>query len=238
LGSKARETRIRLRRPLDRPKDRHCLALVYFDSIFFHLLDTSVYSHFCWAFQSRLLTSPHQAEGLNTVAFSVPALHLLHYFQMAANLDTAAGDHFQPSLNNLPDEVLQHILYYLPPYDVLASVQRVSKRFQGLASEPLLWRYHCRVLFRYWDSKHRIRRKFMGKAADVDWKILYTHRMKVDFDTTSTLDSILSGQVNRIQKFRIIAEFGYDAKDTLLRHCHTNDEAEDVLARRQASILP
>jgi F-box protein 21 len=158
-------------------------------------------------------------------------------FKMAAKLDTA-GDHFQPSLNSLPDEVLQHILYYLPPYDVLASLQRVSKRFQRLASEPLLWRHHCRVLFRYWDSKHRIRQKFVGKAADVDWKMLYTHRMKVDFDTTSTLDSILSGQVNRIQKFRIIAEFGYDAKDTLLRHCHTNDEAEDVLARRQASILP
>jgi F-box protein 21 len=156
---------------------------------------------------------------------------------MAATLDIARN-HLQPSLNSLPDEVLQHILYYPSPHDVLASVQRLSKRFQRLASEPLLWRHHCRVHFRYWDSKHRIRQKFRGKVVDIDWKMLYTHRMKVDADTTSTLDSILSGQVNRIQKFRVIAEFGYDAKDTLLRHCHTNDEAEDVLARRQASILP
>merc|ERR1712093_736618 len=58
-------------------------------------------------------------------------------------------------LTSLPDEVLQHILAYCPPHDVLLNVQRLSKRFNRLGSEPLLWRYHCRTDFNYWDSKHR-----------------------------------------------------------------------------------
>jgi F-box protein 21 len=69
-------------------------------------------------------------------------------------------------------------------------------------------------------------------VGDVDWKTLYIHRQSVDAQTTAMLDSILEGQVNRIQKFNFIAEFGYDAKDTLLKHCRTSESAEDVLARR------
>jgi F-box protein 21 len=74
----------------------------------------------------------------------------------------------------------------------------------------------------------------MGGVGDVDWKTLFTHRKKVDAEITDILDSILEGQINRIQKFKAIADFGYDAKDALLRHCHTSEDAEDVLARRQA----
>jgi F-box protein 21 len=136
------------------------------------------------------------------------------------------------SLNSLPDEVLQNILYYVSPHDVLLNIKRVSKRFNGLGSEPLLWRYHCRTQFNYWDGKHRIRQKFLGSVVDVDWKTLFRHRQTVDSQTTAILDSILGDQVNRIKKFNTIAEFGYDAKDTLLRHCHTSETAEDVLARR------
>lgn len=136
------------------------------------------------------------------------------------------------SLNALPDEVLQHILFFVSPRDVLLNVQRASKRFNGLGNEPLLWRHHCRVQFKYWDSKHRIRQKFLGSVGDVDWKALFTHRQRVDFQTTTILDSILEDQVNRIKKFNAIAEFGYDAKDSLLRHCHTSETADDVLARR------
>lgn len=66
----------------------------------------------------------------------------------------------------------------------------------------------------------------------MDWKLLYMHRCRVDWETTKILDSILQGQVDRIKKFKVIANFGYDAKDTLLRHCHAPDEVDDVLARR------
>ena len=141
------------------------------------------------------------------------------------------------NLESLPDEVLQHILFYISPHDVLLNTQRVSKRFNRLACEPLLWRYHCRTQFKYWDSDHRIRQKFLGNVGDVDWKNLYTHRSKVDLKTTDILDSILDDQVNRIRKFNEIAKFGYDAKDTLLRHCHTSETAEDVLARRCVKLV-
>lgn len=137
--------------------------------------------------------------------------------------------------SDLPDEVLQHILSYVSPGDLLSNVQCISKRFSRLASEPLLWRHHCRVRFAYWDSKHRIRQKFAGNVGDVDWKTLYRHRKKVEFETAAVLDSIIGGQVNRIQKFKLIADFGYDAKDTLLKHCRTSETADDVLARRQAT---
>ncbi|TVY59301.1 F-box only protein 21 [Lachnellula cervina] len=136
------------------------------------------------------------------------------------------------SFNDLPDEIIQHILYFVPPLDIILSVQRTSQRLHNLSSQPLLWRYHCRVQFTYWDPKHRIRQKFLGGIGDVDWQALYAHRAKVDLKTTRILDSTLERQVDRIQKFELIADFGYDAKDTLLQHCHTDEQAEDVLARR------
>ncbi len=150
---------------------------------------------------------------------------------MTAETNTARREHVS-GFSELPDEVLQHILYYLSPSDLLSNVQRVSKRLSRLASEPLLWRHHCRVHFKYWDSKHRIRQKFLGSVGDVDWKTLYMHRKRVEHETADILDSIIEGQVNRIQKFKMIADFGYDAKDTLLQHCRTSETAEDVLARR------
>ena len=138
---------------------------------------------------------------------------------------------FTKSLNYLPDEILQQILFYLSPEDTL-TIQDTSSRFARLANEPLLWRYHCRTSFKYWDPKHRIRQKFIGNVGDVDWKKIYFYRRDVDIQTTITLNSILASQIKRIEKFERIGQFGYDAKDTLLRHCGTDDSVEDVLARR------
>lgn len=137
------------------------------------------------------------------------------------------------SFNDLPDEIVQQILFYISPEDTL-HVQNTSKRLTRLANEPLLWRHHCRTTFKYWDSKHRIRQKFSGNVGDVDWKKIYFYRRDVDFQTTQALDGILAGQIGRIEKFESISQFGYDAKDTLQRHCETGDGVEDVLARRYA----
>jgi F-box protein 21 len=135
------------------------------------------------------------------------------------------------SLSSLPDEVIQAILFYVPPAD-LPAVQMASKQLCRLSNEPLLWRYHCRTEFRYWDPRHNIRQKFRQRAASVDWKKLYVHRFVVDQTATRLLDSILESQTGRIGKTQQIVDLGYDAKDTLLRHCHAGDETEDVLARR------
>jgi F-box protein 21 len=41
--------------------------------------------------------------------------------------------HTEPvALNILPDEVLQHILFFLSPRDILWNILRVSKRFSQL----------------------------------------------------------------------------------------------------------
>ena len=150
---------------------------------------------------------------------------------MADNSTTPSG---LPTLDQLPDEVLQQILFFLSPKDILLTIQRTSKRFNRLGGEPLLWRYHCQTEYHYWDSKHRIRQKYSGGVGDVDWKTLHAYRKNVDLKTTALLDSILRGQTDRIQQFKAIADFGYDAKDTLLRHCRADEDAEDFLARRWA----
>lgn len=135
-------------------------------------------------------------------------------------------------INDLPDEVLAHVLHYLRPEHTILSVQRASRRFARLANESLLWRHHCRTEFEYWDAKHRIKQKFKGDVGDVEWKKLYLYRKHVDIRTSALLDSILSEQIRRIDKTENISEFGYDAKDTLLRNCRADENANDALARR------
>lgn len=136
------------------------------------------------------------------------------------------------TFESLPDEILSHVLYFVPPEDTLANVQLTSRRLTRLGNEPLLWRYHCRISFKYWDSKHRIAPKFAGNISDVNWKKIYFYRRNVDIQTTRSLNGILASQIKRIEKYEKISQYGYDAKDTLLRHCQTNERSVDVLARR------
>ncbi|RAL61923.1 hypothetical protein DID88_002412 [Monilinia fructigena] len=130
----------------------------------------------------------------------------------------------------LPDEILQQILYYISPHDNISTVQLVSKRFNRLGNAPLLWRHHCCALFKYWDTKHSFSQKVAGSVGDVDWKALYIHRDNVDSRTTKALNNLLQSRANRIANFGEIGEFGYDAKDTLLRHCRIR--GDDQLARK------
>lgn len=143
----------------------------------------------------------------------------------------------EPSLSTLPDELVQHILYHVPPPSATA-LERVSKRFSNVANEPLLWRYYCRAHFRYWDEEHGIRHKFAGQGSSVDWKQVYASRVLVDRTTTRLLGEILSNQNGRIDKIQKIVALGYDVKDTLFRQIDTQEEAEDVLARRYVLAIP
>ena len=77
-----------------------------------------------------------------------------------------------------------------------------------------------------------IKEKYTNDVAKVGWKNIFTDRLSVDKTVSHTVDSILSSQLGRIEKFHRIVELGYDAKDTLLRHISVGDDAEDVLARR------
>ena len=57
-------------------------------------------------------------------------------------------------------------------------------------------------------------------------------RYMTDRKASACLDDIIESQSGRIEKAEKILAFGYDAKDTLLRHLHVSDDADDVLARR------
>ena len=130
----------------------------------------------------------------------------------------------------LPNEVLQQILLHVPTTS-LAACRRLSRRLRDLVTQ-VVWRHHCASDFHYWSLRHRIRDKFLEDVGGVDWEKLYQGRYEADKAISRYLDDILARQVGRTQKFERIVEYGYDAKDTLLRHLQVHDEADDVLARR------
>ena len=133
-------------------------------------------------------------------------------------------------ISDLPNEVIQHIIRHVPPLSIIA-FQRVCRRFNELA-DSLIWRELCRSNFKYWSPEHDIKRKFASHVDEVDWKSIFVNRFIVDRRTTECLNSILSSQMGRIDKFQRIVELGYDVKDCLLTHMRVEDSAEDVLARR------
>lgn len=80
-----------------------------------------------------------------------------------------------------------------------------------------------------------MRQKFTRPVQSIDWKAIFVHRYLIDRSVTRLLDSILESQTGRIEKSRSVVDFGYDAKDTLLRHSRV-ESGEDVLARRWACL--
>ena len=133
-------------------------------------------------------------------------------------------------LDELPNEVIYQVLLCLPPQSI-PILQQVSQHFNDL-SQPLLWRHHCATRFRYWSPERRINEKFSEPVEKVDWKRLFIERHDINRITTQNINSILASQVGRIQKAEKITCYGYDVKDTLLRHVEVAHDAEDMLARR------
>lgn len=137
------------------------------------------------------------------------------------------------ALTDLPNEILFQVLIHIPP-QLTPAVLLVSKRFNDVA-EPRLWRYHCRQHFKYWSPERGIQSQLSDDTNAVDWRKVFSERYIIDRKTSHILDSIIASQSGRIEKAEAIIAFGYDAKDTLLRHMRVTDEADDVLARRYNS---
>jgi F-box protein 21 len=135
------------------------------------------------------------------------------------------------SLSELPEEILYNILLFCNAPDSVA-LGSTARRFRGVTNEPLLWRHYCQTHFRFWAKAHDMPTKLLNVTPVVDWKSLYISRHLVDRATSQLLDSIIMSQTGRIEKFRSIVSFGYDAKDTLLRNISIDSSAEDYLARR------
>lgn len=134
------------------------------------------------------------------------------------------------SLNHLPEEILHSILCASPPRSA-AALQQTSHRFGNVTREPLLWRHYCETHFSSWDKRHGISRKLTDPVSSVDWKALFVLRFNIDRSVCRLLDSILASQTGRIEKFRAVIDFGFDAQDTLVYHSRV-ESGEDHLARR------
>ncbi|CAI6093292.1 unnamed protein product [Clonostachys chloroleuca] len=136
------------------------------------------------------------------------------------------------SLNQLPDEIIRHILFYLSPLDTLHGVGLTCRHLARLSKEGLLWRFHCIQTFKYWHPSHAFRTLLRLPPPQTDWKRLFVLRYDRNKQISRLLNGILRTQVGRHKRFERITKFGYDAKDFLLEHCDADDSFEDVLARR------
>lgn len=137
-----------------------------------------------------------------------------------------------PALESFPNEIILHILHFLPPEDNLATFQLLSRHPSRLANRPLLWRRHCRDSFKYWNPDHGFQRKLEAPAGDVDWKALFLERKRRSERIAVLFDGMLASRLGRLWRFEQICHQGYDAKDFLVEQCHVDEGVEDVLARR------
>jgi F-box protein 21 len=136
------------------------------------------------------------------------------------------------SLRNLPDELLEAIIFYLPPADTLA-FGKTCRACNKIAYEPLVWRRNCREKWHYWDDRHEFGEKLKAPPAQVKWRQLYNDRARTDKQALELFNVLLSTQQYRVKRMEEVARSGYDIKDLLLlQREETPDDVVDVLARR------
>lgn len=136
------------------------------------------------------------------------------------------------TLDALPDEIIQHLLLFVPPSDTLENLQYVSRRFRRLVDEPLVWRYHCVTRFKYWHPSHRFHEKLRQPVQQVDWKELFNLRKIQNSAIAVELNGIIRTKTKRFKRYGLIGQYGYDAKDFLLEQLHVDICSGDGLARR------
>ncbi|KAG5984883.1 hypothetical protein E4U55_002811 [Claviceps digitariae] len=139
------------------------------------------------------------------------------------------------SLEQVPDEIIQQLLYYVSPEDNLRCFQLLAHRFYRLAGQGLLWRYHCCTRFRYWSPRHGFHEKRRQSVTSVDWRHLFLLRERGNRLISELFDAVLASRVGRLKRMERICRLGYDAKDFLLDQCRTHESASDVLSRRYFS---
>jgi F-box protein 21 len=138
----------------------------------------------------------------------------------------------RPAFTDLPTELLEAIFLNLDPHSLIA-VSTANKSIRQLTADAsIIWRNLCKTQFKTWDARHNITAKFAGPLFDVDWRSLFITKYEIGCRVRDLLEHVLSTQHERILCINEIADYGYDAKETLLKECACPDDAEDVLARR------
>lgn len=161
--------------------------------------------------------------------------------KLASSLPTIRTEQFEMALKlltELPNEIITQIILQLSPEEI-TSLDLVSKQFRNLTLQPTLWQQFTRARYTYWDERWPNPGQPGEKPArpGFDWKDTYVQRRKIDRSVNQQINSILSSQAGRIEKSAAIVDFGYHAKDELVRNTNIHDDAEDVLARRFVDII-
>ncbi|KAF2723497.1 YccV-like-domain-containing protein [Polychaeton citri CBS 116435] len=135
-------------------------------------------------------------------------------------------------LSDLPDELLEAIVYYLPPNDTL-SFGATCRHHNTITYEPLVWRRHCIQTWRYWEPLRDLPGLLEAPPAQTKWRQLYNQRKMIDKRALDTFNLLLLSQQQRLARMEEVGVKGYDVKDLLLQLLNdTPDDADDVLARR------
>jgi F-box protein 21 len=162
-----------------------------------------------------------------------------HASPLLPQLEPAMADQ-KAAFGDLPAEIVQSILFYLPPEN-LCDVRATSKQLQAIADTPLLWRYHCRIQYRFWDPVHSIARKLASPVSSTEWKELFITRRRIDATVHEQFDAVVRSPQNRIYAIEDVTlqKYGsttvansYDVKDALLSQYNVGEDQEDHLARK------
>lgn len=135
-------------------------------------------------------------------------------------------------LNDVPDEIIRHILQFVSPAEAYDNIPLVSKRLRRVANESLLWKHYCQISFRYWNAEHRFRERLETRASKTAWRELWRRRKYRNDLIARLLNDIIATKIERQERIGRICQYGYDAKDFLLEQSRADDTVEDGLARR------
>lgn len=135
-------------------------------------------------------------------------------------------------LRQLPDELLEAIVYYLPPAATVA-FGTTCRACNKITYEPLVWRRHCQRKWHYWAEKDHFHERLRAPPAQTKWRHMYNERAMIDKQASQLFDTLLESQQHRIQHIEELSRLGYRIKDLFLNiRDGTPDDADDVLARR------
>ncbi|KAL5606424.1 hypothetical protein BROUX41_002840 [Berkeleyomyces rouxiae] len=134
--------------------------------------------------------------------------------------------------SDLPNELIQLIINFIPPEDNLRNVQRVNRLLHFLGSDPKIWRHHC-SLMRYWSPHHEFESKLKQGLSMVNWKKLYLLRRRRNAEAEHLLSSAIESRRGRMLRLEQVSVLGLDVKQYLLDQTSLNlIDRSDALARR------
>lgn len=140
-----------------------------------------------------------------------------------------------PRLDSLPDEVIQAILQQLDAL-TLITISTVSRHFQAVANEQLIWKDLLLRDFTFWDDRHALSKK-VGDASFHDWKDLYAVRHTANVATRRAVQDMIDVPVGRLAKAHAVLDHGYGIKDVLLKLDRDASLTDCVLAQRYWSNI-